>query len=86
MSGWAVRIISHGFYQELGFADRKSRLLLQDLIHDYLGKCRVSVPLKLFNDPVHGSVSLHPLAVKIIDTKQFQRLRHIKQVGHDFYY
>ncbi|XP_068566498.1 deoxynucleoside triphosphate triphosphohydrolase SAMHD1-like [Cebidichthys violaceus] len=36
---------------------------------------------KVFNDPIHGTVELHPLLVKIIDTPQFQRLRYIKQLG-----
>ncbi|XP_073697745.1 deoxynucleoside triphosphate triphosphohydrolase SAMHD1-like isoform X2 [Garra rufa] len=36
---------------------------------------------KVFNDPIHGHIELHPLLVKIIDTPQFQRLRHIKQLG-----
>ncbi|XP_034000670.1 deoxynucleoside triphosphate triphosphohydrolase SAMHD1-like [Trematomus bernacchii] len=36
---------------------------------------------KVFNDPIHGSMELHPLLVKIIDTPQFQRLRYIKQLG-----
>ncbi|XP_060075553.1 deoxynucleoside triphosphate triphosphohydrolase SAMHD1-like isoform X2 [Ylistrum balloti] len=37
--------------------------------------------LKIFNDPIHGHIELHPLCVKIIDTPEFQRLRHIKQLG-----
>ncbi|RXG69845.1 Deoxynucleoside triphosphate triphosphohydrolase SAMHD1 [Armadillidium vulgare] len=36
---------------------------------------------KVFNDAVHGSIELHPLCVKIINTPQFQRLRFIKQLG-----
>ncbi|XP_052230627.1 uncharacterized protein LOC127844452 isoform X2 [Dreissena polymorpha] len=36
---------------------------------------------KVFNDPVHGHISMHPLCVKIIDTPEFQRLRRIKQIG-----
>ena len=36
---------------------------------------------KVFNDPVHGHIKLHPLLVKIIDTPQFQRLRNIMQLG-----
>ncbi|XP_042610275.1 deoxynucleoside triphosphate triphosphohydrolase SAMHD1-like [Cyprinus carpio] len=37
--------------------------------------------MKIFNDPIHGHMELHPLLVKITDTPQFQRLRHIKQLG-----
>ncbi|XP_075428587.1 deoxynucleoside triphosphate triphosphohydrolase SAMHD1-like isoform X2 [Ascaphus truei] len=37
--------------------------------------------MKVFNDPIHGQIELHPLLVRIIDTPQFQRLRYIKQLG-----
>lgn len=37
--------------------------------------------LKVFNDPVHGHMTFHPLCVAIIDTPQFQRLRYLKQLG-----
>ncbi len=37
--------------------------------------------LKVFNDPIHGHVSIPQLCVRIIDTEQFQRLRYIKQMG-----
>ncbi|XP_038142255.1 deoxynucleoside triphosphate triphosphohydrolase SAMHD1 isoform X3 [Cyprinodon tularosa] len=40
---------------------------------------------KVFNDPIHGHVELHPLLIKIIDTPQFQRLRNIKQLGGTYY-
>lgn len=40
---------------------------------------------KIFNDPIHGHIELHPLMVKIVDTPQFQRLRHIKQLGAGYY-
>ncbi|KAM9296191.1 deoxynucleoside triphosphate triphosphohydrolase SAMHD1 [Gastrophryne carolinensis] len=41
--------------------------------------------LKVFNDPIHGHIELHPLLVRIIDTPQFQRLRYIKQLGGCYY-
>ncbi|KAL6483240.1 hypothetical protein MHYP_G00081120 [Metynnis hypsauchen] len=41
-------------------------------------------PTKVFNDPIHGHIELHPLLVRIIDTPQFQRLRHIKQLGGNY--
>uniref|UniRef100_A0A3B3WS05 HD domain-containing protein n=1 Tax=Poecilia mexicana TaxID=48701 RepID=A0A3B3WS05_9TELE len=40
---------------------------------------------KVFNDPIHGNIELHPILVKIIDTPQFQRLRNIKQLGGVYY-
>uniref|UniRef100_T1IJ10 HD domain-containing protein n=1 Tax=Strigamia maritima TaxID=126957 RepID=T1IJ10_STRMM len=39
---------------------------------------------KIFNDPIHKSISLHPLLINIIDTHEFQRLRDIKQLGFCF--
>ncbi|XP_034242466.1 deoxynucleoside triphosphate triphosphohydrolase SAMHD1 isoform X2 [Thrips palmi] len=36
---------------------------------------------KLFQDSVHGVMRFHPLIVKFIDTKVFQRMRNIKQLS-----
>eukprot|EP00201_Polytomella_parva_P007796 CAMPEP_0175067454 /NCGR_PEP_ID=MMETSP0052_2-20121109/17108_1 /TAXON_ID=51329 ORGANISM="Polytomella parva, Strain SAG 63-3" /NCGR_SAMPLE_ID=MMETSP0052_2 /ASSEMBLY_ACC=CAM_ASM_000194 /LENGTH=735 /DNA_ID=CAMNT_0016334339 /DNA_START=54 /DNA_END=2262 /DNA_ORIENTATION=+ len=36
---------------------------------------------KLFNDPIHGHFLLDPICVDIIDTKPFQRLRNLLQLG-----
>ncbi|CAF0956179.1 unnamed protein product [Rotaria sordida] len=40
---------------------------------------------KIFNDPIHGSIELHWLLVKLIDTPEFQRLRRLKQLGAAYY-
>ncbi|XP_030219568.1 deoxynucleoside triphosphate triphosphohydrolase SAMHD1-like [Gadus morhua] len=45
----------------------------------------MEVAYKVFNDPIHGHIELHPLLVKIIDTPQFQRMRNIKQLGGAYY-
>ncbi|XP_036447396.1 deoxynucleoside triphosphate triphosphohydrolase SAMHD1-like isoform X1 [Colossoma macropomum] len=65
--------------QKLGIESLESR---QQLLH-CLQKCWQfsNEPMKVFNDPIHGHIELHPLLVRIIDTPQFQRLRHIKQLG-----
>ncbi|XP_067651005.1 deoxynucleoside triphosphate triphosphohydrolase SAMHD1-like [Haliotis asinina] len=36
---------------------------------------------KIFKDPIHGTIRVTGLCVKIIDTPQFQRLRYLKQLG-----
>ena len=37
--------------------------------------------MQYFNDPVHSHFYLPPLASKIYDTRQFQRLSDLKQLG-----
>ncbi|XP_071175498.1 deoxynucleoside triphosphate triphosphohydrolase SAMHD1-like isoform X1 [Mytilus edulis] len=44
-------------------------------------KKRLTNMSKILNDPIHGTIELDPLLIKIIDTPQFQRLRNIKQLG-----
>ena len=46
---------------------------LSCMIHDY--------NFQRFNDPIHGTIELHPLLCKIIDTPEFHRLNDIKQLG-----
>ena len=38
-----------------------------------------------FRDPMYGDIELHPLLVAIINTPEFERLRHIKQLGGKCY-
>ncbi|XP_065928562.1 deoxynucleoside triphosphate triphosphohydrolase SAMHD1-like [Magallana gigas] len=44
-------------------------------------KRKIDEKITIINDPIWGPIELHPLCIKIIDTPQFQRLRHIKQLG-----
>ncbi|XP_055890984.1 deoxynucleoside triphosphate triphosphohydrolase SAMHD1-like [Biomphalaria glabrata] len=44
-------------------------------------KCKSVKDLKIFNDPIHGHIQLHPACQMIVDTPEFQRLRDIKQLG-----
>ncbi|KAK2909490.1 hypothetical protein Q8A67_005327 [Cirrhinus molitorella] len=58
--------------------------IIQDELQDILKKYSLDFSkekMKIFNDPIHGHMEMNPLLVKIIDTPQFQRLRHIKQLG-----
>ena len=40
---------------------------------------------KLINDPIHGAYRLDPASTLIFDTRQFQRLRRLKQLGMTYY-
>jgi HD superfamily phosphohydrolase len=40
---------------------------------------------KIFNDPIHGHIEISALAVKVMDTPQFQRLRDISQLGGTYF-
>ncbi|KAK1898197.1 Deoxynucleoside triphosphate triphosphohydrolase SAMHD1 [Dissostichus eleginoides] len=71
-----LRELNDGVLAEMGIDQPEDRQKILDSIL----KIWPSAP-KVFNDPIHGSMELHPLLVKIIDTPQFQRLRYIKQLG-----
>ncbi|XP_029013290.1 deoxynucleoside triphosphate triphosphohydrolase SAMHD1-like [Betta splendens] len=58
----------------MGITDAKERL-------KYLNVIRNKNQHKVINDPIHGTIKLHPLLIRIIDTHQFQRLRNMKQLG-----
>jgi len=40
---------------------------------------------KLFNDPIHGAYRLDAACTLIFDTREFQRLRRLKQLGMAYY-
>ena len=39
------------------------------------------MPFKTFNDPIYGPIDFDEKLVKLIDTVQFQRLHHLRQLG-----
>lgn len=41
--------------------------------------------MKVINDPVHNHVQLTPIAVSLMNTQEFQRLRRIQQMGFGSY-
>ncbi|KAJ2502072.1 hypothetical protein IWW47_003041, partial [Coemansia sp. RSA 2052] len=40
---------------------------------------------KYINDPIHGYINLDEQVLQFIDTPQFQRLRHLKQLGSSYF-
>ena len=44
-------------------------------------KEQVEERCKIFNDPIHGSVELDELCLRIVDTPQYKRLHGLKQLG-----
>ncbi|KAI5095516.1 deoxynucleoside triphosphate triphosphohydrolase SAMHD1 [Silurus meridionalis] len=79
ITGIGVRYLTERHLEKMGIEPLGCRL---QILHCFL-KLRQfsSESMKVFNDPIHGHIELHPLLVHIIDTPQFQRLRHIKQLG-----
>jgi HD superfamily phosphohydrolase len=45
----------------------------------------MSMNTKIIRDAIHGYMEISNIAIKIIDTPEFQRLRHIKQLGTCYY-
>uniref|UniRef100_A0A673B5I6 Deoxynucleoside triphosphate triphosphohydrolase SAMHD1 n=1 Tax=Sphaeramia orbicularis TaxID=375764 RepID=A0A673B5I6_9TELE len=76
ITGIGLRYLQDAHLKEIGVEDFVILLLV-------LLNCFVFS--KVFNDPIHGHVELHPLLIKIIDTPQFQRLRNIKQLGGTYF-
>ncbi|XP_052817332.1 deoxynucleoside triphosphate triphosphohydrolase SAMHD1-like isoform X1 [Mya arenaria] len=67
---------------EMGIRPLGNKLRVQKFIEDVTRQTlQKDLRNKVFNDPIHGHIELHPLCVKIIDTPEFQRLRFLKQLG-----
>nr|XP_033770405.1 deoxynucleoside triphosphate triphosphohydrolase SAMHD1 [Geotrypetes seraphini] len=83
---WLLHI-TDSHLKELGVSPLGDRLellhCLQKLNQAFVETMQVT--MKVFNDPIHGHIELHPLLIKIIDTPEFQRLRYIKQLGGTYF-
>ncbi|KAM4692508.1 deoxynucleoside triphosphate triphosphohydrolase SAMHD1 [Rhinophrynus dorsalis] len=83
IKGIVLPYLTDSHLKELQIGSLSVRL---ELLHCLRKLCQNSLSvMKVFNDPIHGHIELHPLLVRIIDTPQFQRLRYIKQLGGTYY-
>lgn len=79
ITGPGLPYLTEVLLEKMGISPLGSRL---QILHCLQKLWQISnEPMKVFNDPIHGHIELHPLLVQFIDTPQFQRLRHIKQLG-----
>nr|XP_029132376.1 deoxynucleoside triphosphate triphosphohydrolase SAMHD1-like [Labrus bergylta] len=79
ITGVGLRYLNDSDLEKIGIESLGDRLRI---IHSLRKLWQITAePSKVFNDPIHGHVELHPLLIKIIDTPQFQRLRNLKQLG-----
>lgn len=79
ITGVGLRYLKEADLEKMGIERLGDRL---QIIHSLRKLWQIgTLSNKVFNDPIHGHVELHPLLIKIIDTPQFQRLRNIKQLG-----
>uniref|UniRef100_A0A8C4SHA4 Deoxynucleoside triphosphate triphosphohydrolase SAMHD1 n=1 Tax=Erpetoichthys calabaricus TaxID=27687 RepID=A0A8C4SHA4_ERPCA len=84
ITGIGLPYISEVALEKIGISPLGPRLELVHLFRQL--QCQtLSDKMKVFNDPIHGHIELHPLLIRIIDTPQFQRLRYIKQLGGTYF-
>ncbi|XP_056589714.1 deoxynucleoside triphosphate triphosphohydrolase SAMHD1 isoform X2 [Triplophysa dalaica] len=79
ISGLGLPYLTEVHLEDMGISSLGSRLRVLHCLQKLWQISNES--MKVFNDPIHGHIEIHPLLVQIIDTAQFQRLRHIKQLG-----
>ncbi|XP_048247875.1 deoxynucleoside triphosphate triphosphohydrolase SAMHD1-like isoform X4 [Haliotis rufescens] len=77
-----VEIVEGG--DQGAFSTKQSRLKNGDQSGTSSGPVQDSSS-KIFQDPVHGTITVTGLCVKIIDTPQFLRLRYLKQLGGGYF-
>ncbi|CAL8367965.1 unnamed protein product [Lota lota] len=83
ITGVGLRYLTEEFLQNMNISPLGVRL---QILHSIKKLWQIATePNKVFNDPIHGHIEIHPLLVKIIDTPQFQRLRNLKQLGGAYF-
>uniref|UniRef100_A0AAZ3Q8E5 Deoxynucleoside triphosphate triphosphohydrolase SAMHD1 n=1 Tax=Oncorhynchus tshawytscha TaxID=74940 RepID=A0AAZ3Q8E5_ONCTS len=82
ITGVGLRYLTETHLENMGIGPLGTRL---QILHCLRKLWQIAAETKVFNDPIHGHVEMHPLLVRIIDTPQFQRLRHIKQLGGTYF-
>ncbi|XP_019406296.1 PREDICTED: deoxynucleoside triphosphate triphosphohydrolase SAMHD1 isoform X2 [Crocodylus porosus] len=83
ISGSLLPYLTISHLENLGIGPQDLRLKLLACLSK-LGQ-HYAEEMKVFNDPIHGHIEIHPLLIRIIDTPQFQRLRYIKQLGGTYF-
>ncbi|XP_017270422.1 deoxynucleoside triphosphate triphosphohydrolase SAMHD1 isoform X2 [Kryptolebias marmoratus] len=83
ITGVGLRYLKDADLEKIGIKCLGDRL---QILHSLRKLWQIEAePNKVFNDPIHGHVELHPLLIRFIDTPQFQRLRNIKQLGGTYF-
>ncbi|XP_029579762.1 deoxynucleoside triphosphate triphosphohydrolase SAMHD1 isoform X1 [Salmo trutta] len=83
MTGVGLRYLTETLLDKMGVGPLGTRL---QILHSLRKLWQLAAEtIKVVNDPIHGHVEMHPLLVRIMDTPQFQRLRHIKQLGGAYF-
>ncbi|XP_026189184.1 deoxynucleoside triphosphate triphosphohydrolase SAMHD1-like [Mastacembelus armatus] len=82
ISGVTLQYLTEQHLKDMGIRQIGDRLKILDSIRKLW---QITAQGKVFNDPIHGHIELHPLLIKIIDTPQFQRLRNIRQLGGAYF-
>ncbi|XP_019368628.1 PREDICTED: deoxynucleoside triphosphate triphosphohydrolase SAMHD1 isoform X2 [Gavialis gangeticus] len=83
ITGSLLPYLTKSHLENLGIGPQDLRLKLLACLNK-LGQ-HYAEEMKVFNDPIHGHIEIHPLLIRIIDTPQFQRLRYIKQLGGTYF-
>ncbi|KAM4610286.1 deoxynucleoside triphosphate triphosphohydrolase SAMHD1-like [Polymixia lowei] len=78
ITGVGLQYLSEAHLEKMDIGPLGVRL---QILHSLRQLRQIATEPKVFNDPIHGHLEIHPLLIKIIDTPQFQRLRNLKQLG-----